>query len=182
MEDEEQQMRDELSRGYLLRSATAKTSYIQYHNSRLYLKMEQQVRNELSGEYLEISKGRPFMFDNIDSFVALSRENTSVEYVMLDLLDSAPGNYEFWGKVGQIVGNLSQKQGPYLRLGIPDVATEHNLFELPGKAICRDVVLYTDSDVLIWNVTHDALKSPENWLQAAAMRMWLTVPKLGRMT
>jgi hypothetical protein len=53
----------------------------------------------------------------------------------------------------------SQKQGPFLRLGIPDVVSEHKLFELPGKAICRDAVLYTDSDVLFWNVTYDSLQS-----------------------
>jgi hypothetical protein len=95
-----------------IRSATAHTSYTQYHNYRLYLKMEQQIRDELSGEYnnklLEISKGRSFMFDNIDSFLALSRENTSVRRALLCPFDSAPGNYEFWDKVGQIVGNLTE--------------------------------------------------------------------------
>jgi hypothetical protein len=48
------------------------------------------------------------MFDNnnIDSFVTLSRDNTSIECVDLHPFDSDAGNYEFWDKVGQIVGNL----------------------------------------------------------------------------
>jgi hypothetical protein len=66
---------------------------------------EQQIRNELSRGCLEISTDS-LMFDNIDSFLALSRDNTSVEAVELYPFDSAPGNYEFWDKAGQIVGNL----------------------------------------------------------------------------
>jgi hypothetical protein len=36
------------------------------------------------------------MFDNIDSFVAMSRENTSVTIVKLYPFDSDAGDYEFW--------------------------------------------------------------------------------------
>ena len=46
------------------------------------------------------------MFDNIDLFVALSEGNTSVTILDVYPFDSAPGNYECWDKVGQIVGNL----------------------------------------------------------------------------
>jgi hypothetical protein len=42
---------------------------------------EDRIRDELSDSDLEITKRRSFLFDNIDSFVALSRDNTSVEYV-----------------------------------------------------------------------------------------------------
>jgi lipopolysaccharide/colanic/teichoic acid biosynthesis glycosyltransferase len=48
------------------------------------------------------------MFDNIDSFVAMSRENTSVHVVQLYPFDSDTGNYEFWNKLGELVGNLMQ--------------------------------------------------------------------------
>jgi hypothetical protein len=73
-------------------------------------RIRKQIRNELSGDCMEISKGRPFVLDNIDSFVALSRENTSVECVVVYPYDGAPGNYELWDKVGQIVGNLTELQ------------------------------------------------------------------------
>jgi hypothetical protein len=67
---------------------------------------EKQIRDELSVSTLEISKENVFLFHNIDSFVALSRENTIVNEVMLYPFDSDAGNYEFWDKVGEIVGNL----------------------------------------------------------------------------
>jgi hypothetical protein len=69
---------------------------------------EQQVRNELSRDYLRIREEGSFMFDNIDSFIALSRDNTSVDMLDFYPFDRAPGDYEFWDKVGQIVGNLTE--------------------------------------------------------------------------
>jgi hypothetical protein len=71
---------------------------------------ELHIQNELSWSYMVIAEEHSLMFDNIDSFVALSRENTSVKQVMLYPFDSNPGNYEFWDKVGQIVGNLMDLQ------------------------------------------------------------------------
>jgi hypothetical protein len=65
---------------------------------------QQVIRDTLSGDYLEISKR--VMFENIDSFVALSPDNPSVKSVVLYPFDSAPGSY--WDKVGQIVGNLME--------------------------------------------------------------------------
>jgi hypothetical protein len=70
---------------------------------------EQQIRDELSRDFLDIAKDS-FMFDNIISFVALSRENTSIVSVDLYPFDSEPGNYTFWDKAGQIVGNLKELQ------------------------------------------------------------------------
>jgi hypothetical protein len=67
----------------------------------------QQIRDELSRQYMIIAKGAPF---NIDSFVARTRENTSVHTVELYPFDSDAGNYEFWDKMGQIVGNLMELQ------------------------------------------------------------------------
>jgi hypothetical protein len=71
--------------------------------------MEERIRDELNGSWMEIAKDRSF-FDHIDSFVALSRENTSVNYLHLHPFDSDPGNYDFWDKVGQMVGNLLELQ------------------------------------------------------------------------
>jgi hypothetical protein len=66
----------------------------------------EQIRDQLSRSYLDIRKGGSLIFDNIDTFVALSRDNNSVEEVILYPFDSDAGNYEFWDKVGQIVGEL----------------------------------------------------------------------------
>jgi hypothetical protein len=69
---------------------------------------EPQIRDELSRSYLEITEEESFMFDNIDSFVALSRENTIITDVVLYPFDSLAGNDEFWDKVGRMVGNLME--------------------------------------------------------------------------
>jgi hypothetical protein len=67
----------------------------------------QLIRDRLSEDHLVIiAKEGSFMFENIDSFVALSRDNTSVEQVVLYPYDSAAGNY--WDKVGEVVGNLTE--------------------------------------------------------------------------
>jgi hypothetical protein len=63
---------------------------------------------ELSGSYMSIKKEGSFMLDNIYSFVVMSREETNVVSVGLYPFDSDPGNYEFWDKVGEIVGNLTK--------------------------------------------------------------------------
>jgi hypothetical protein len=65
------------------------------------MEFEEQLRDELIGPCLEISEDS-LMIHNIDSFVALSRKNASVQVVALYLLfDSTPGeNYEVWDKVG----------------------------------------------------------------------------------
>jgi hypothetical protein len=67
---------------------------------------DERIRDDLNEVYLNISKGKSFMLDNVDSFVALSQKKTSVEIVVLYPFDSDAGNYEFWDKAGQIVGNL----------------------------------------------------------------------------
>jgi hypothetical protein len=74
----------------------------------MYTPEEIQIRDELSGEYLEIWEEKSFMLDNIDSFLALSRNNTSVKVVDLYPFYDYSLNSEFWDKVGQIVGNLTE--------------------------------------------------------------------------
>jgi hypothetical protein len=69
---------------------------------------EEQIRNVLSGSYMSMTKEGSFMFNNIDSFVVLSQGKTNVISVGLYPFDSDPGNYEFWDKVGEIVGNLTK--------------------------------------------------------------------------
>jgi hypothetical protein len=78
---------------------------------------EQRIRDELSTGNLLLTKDRrsfrgrsfirSFMFDNINSYVALSQDNTR-KCLVLYPFDSDPGNYEFWDKVGQMVGNLME--------------------------------------------------------------------------
>jgi hypothetical protein len=70
---------------------------------------EEQIQDELSRTYLDITKGGS-MFDNIDTFVALSRRNTSVKEVELFPFDIDVGNYDFWDKVGEILGNFMELQ------------------------------------------------------------------------
>jgi hypothetical protein len=80
----------------------------------LYLKMEddeQLIRNELSRDYLHITEEESYMFDNIYSFLALSRDNDRVTMVALYPFDNSDlWIYEFWDKMGQIVGNLTELQ------------------------------------------------------------------------
>jgi hypothetical protein len=66
----------------------------------------QRILDELDGDYIELSKGRTFMFERIDNFVIHGRKNTAVSEVKLYPFDSDPGDYEFWDTWGQIVGNL----------------------------------------------------------------------------
>jgi hypothetical protein len=70
---------------------------------------EERIRDFLSESYMVISKGGS-LFHDIDSFVALSRRNTSVETVHLYPFDRDERNYEFWDKVGEMVGNLTELQ------------------------------------------------------------------------
>jgi hypothetical protein len=49
---------------------------------------EERIRDKLFDSYLAIKKEDPFMFNNIDSFVALSRDNASVYTVELFPFDS----------------------------------------------------------------------------------------------
>jgi hypothetical protein len=69
---------------------------------------DERIWDELSRLNLDITKGNSFMFNNVDSFVALSRDNTSVQVVELFPFDRDVGNYELWDKVGQIAGNLKE--------------------------------------------------------------------------
>jgi hypothetical protein len=68
----------------------------------------EQIFDLLSGPYPCITEEGSFMVDYIDSFALLSRENPSIKRVELYPFHSNAGNYEFWDKVGQIVGNLME--------------------------------------------------------------------------
>jgi hypothetical protein len=71
---------------------------------------EARIRDALMSGHMDITKKDLFMLDNIDSFVALSLDNTSIKYVDLFPFDSDAGTYEFWDKVGHMVGNLMELQ------------------------------------------------------------------------
>ncbi len=88
---------------------------------------EQQIRDELSRDCLGLSK-YSLMFDNIYSFVALSQDNTSVTTVRLYPYDSAPGNYEFWDIVGEIVGNLMELHAIVINF-LPHLDDEGNNYD-----------------------------------------------------
>jgi len=52
-------------------------------------------------------------------------------------------------------------QGPYLRLHVPVLIREHHLLT---KGICSDVVLYTDCDVVFFNVNAHAMMAEQSRL------------------
>jgi hypothetical protein len=65
--------------------------------------VEKQIRDEPTWCHMNnVAKGRrPFLFQNIDSFVMLSKDNTSVKFVELypfDGFDGDAGNFEFGRK------------------------------------------------------------------------------------
>jgi hypothetical protein len=67
------------------------------------------LRRALCRDYLDLDVTDDYntrIFAEVDSFVALSQGNTSINYVSLHPYDVDPGNYELWDKVGQGVGNL----------------------------------------------------------------------------
>jgi hypothetical protein len=92
---------------------------------------EERIRDVLSEPELEIAKGRSFLFDNIDSFVALSRDNTSVEILELFPFDSDAGNYEVWDKLGQMVGNLKELETINFHF-LPDTESNDDGGEAPS--------------------------------------------------
>jgi hypothetical protein len=54
----------------------------------------EHIRARLSGRYLDITNDNSLLFDNVDLFVTLSRENTSVRELEFYPFDSDAGNYE----------------------------------------------------------------------------------------
>jgi hypothetical protein len=70
---------------------------------------EIMARAALSRDFLEIIMEGSFFFNGIDSYVALSRDNTSVKSVDLYPFANCVGDFcEYWGKAGEIVGNLKE--------------------------------------------------------------------------
>jgi hypothetical protein len=55
---------------------------------------------------LAISDDHDRIFDQVDSFVAQSQGNDTIEHVKLSPFYANPGNYEFWDKIGQGLRNL----------------------------------------------------------------------------
>ena len=47
-------------------------------------------------------------------------------------------------------------QGPWMRMDIPNVIEDYDLFSLPG--ICPDKVLYTDADVIFYDISKSSLE------------------------
>jgi hypothetical protein len=54
------------------------------------------------------------------------------------------------------------RQGPFLRMDIPNIVQEHNLFNRDGICQHNDVVLYTDCDVLFVNMTTSSLEEAKD--------------------
>jgi hypothetical protein len=113
--------------------------------------IKERIRFELSESYLEITKEDPSMFDNIDSFVALSRENTRVQLVVLYPFDSDPGNYEVWDKVGQMVGNLMELQ----RINIH---FSHYNGEKTGRYSLESCGIYGLKFIVVWILERNAVR------------------------
>jgi hypothetical protein len=124
---------------------------------------EKQIRNELSKHYLNITKENVFMFDNIDSFVALSRDNTSVKDVMLYPFDDDAGDYDFWDKAGQIVGNLMELQAvnifflPYKKYDDDYDAEDDDSVDvsMPDLEILNRILLYLRRKIMLSSETED---------------------------
>jgi hypothetical protein len=67
------------------------------------------AREDLGRDYLEIAMGGSLLFDGIDTYVALSQNNTSVTTVGLHPFDDGWGDFsEYWDKAGKIVGNFME--------------------------------------------------------------------------
>jgi hypothetical protein len=73
-----------------------------------YEEAGRSIQTGLNSEILHLAKKNEFLLQNIDSIVELSRGNTIVKEVELYPFDGNAENYEFWDKVGQIVGNLTK--------------------------------------------------------------------------
>jgi hypothetical protein len=111
---------------------------------------EEQIRDELSREHMIIAKGAPF---NINSFVALSRENTSVHIVELYPFDSDAGNYEFWGNMGQIVGNLMELQTINIHFLPYSESDDGNEAPSPDWEILARILRYLRRKVTLCSIT-----------------------------
>jgi hypothetical protein len=90
------------------------------------------LRRALCGDslILDISKNSGKIFNQVDSFVALSQGNDTVRCVTLSPYDVDSGNYELWDKVGQGVGNLKY-------LGILNIYFCNSLGEPDWEVLAR---------------------------------------------
>jgi hypothetical protein len=116
---------------------------------------EQQVRNELNGDYLlSIREEGSFMFDNIDSFIALSRDNTSVDMLDFYPFDRAPGDYEFWDKVGQIVGNLTELEAIRINF-LPFTVDDGDEARIPDWETLTRILPYVQRKIVLLSFPDD---------------------------
>lgn len=60
------------------------------------------------------------------------------------------------------------RQGPFLRLDIPDVVRDYDLLQRDGVCHHNDIVLYTDCDVMFTNVTRPTLESIKDFVLSNA--------------
>jgi hypothetical protein len=122
---------------------------------------DELVRDDLSSDYLILTKENAVMFDNIDSFVALSRENTSIETLEFIPFDSDPGNYELWDKVGQMVGNLTELKTlsihfvPYVESESDDDDDDRDTDRIPDWEILTRILPYLRHEVKLF-LNYDA--------------------------
>jgi hypothetical protein len=115
--------------------------------------VKKRIRDELGEPELEIAKGRSFLFDNIDSFVALSRDNTSVVEVELFPFDIDAGNYEFWDKVGQMVRNLTELDALTIHFDSARYGNWENCS--PDWEILSRILRYLRRTVKLWSTGDD---------------------------
>jgi hypothetical protein len=119
---------------------------------------EDAIRNRFFGlECLHLAEGNSFLFDNIDSIVALSRESNVIKEVELYPFDSDAGDYKFWDKVGQIVGNLMELEmlGINLRPYIESDDDDNDDGDAPDWEILTRILPYLRRNVELSSSTEN---------------------------
>ena len=62
----------------------------------------------------------------------------------------------------------NHRQGPFIRMDIPNIIQEHKLFDVEGICQHNDVVLYTDCDVLFMEVSEMMLEKAKNLVSGSS--------------
>ena len=94
------------------------------------------------------------MFDNIDSFLARSQDNTSVKYMVLYPFDSDPGTYELWDKVGQMVGNFTELKAIVIHF-LPHPDEDDGTIHRPDWETLTRILPYVRHKVALWLSAED---------------------------
>jgi hypothetical protein len=116
---------------------------------------EDRIREKLSGSFMEIAKKNSLLFKHIDSFVAQSRENTNVKLLILNPFDNDAGNYEFWDKVGQIVGNLMNLETLMIQFHPYNDDDDGDEVRIPGGEILTRILPYLRRKIDLCLCTED---------------------------